>query len=131
MVKNGWGFRDHGTLKSGISHKWFDELSRLTEWFLCTDSDGMAFGLTSNLLCIFDTYFVLIISVWLTIKPNNLRTFCSQNFEKHDQASIFAKGVLENQFCSSVHLSVCDTFFSGSTQGMFLIYCMRIFCWIY
>ena len=40
MVKNGRVFRDHGTLKSGVSHKWFDELSRLIEWFLCTDSHG-------------------------------------------------------------------------------------------
>ena len=31
IIKNGWGFRDHGTLKSGVSHKWFDELSRLIE----------------------------------------------------------------------------------------------------
>ena len=31
MVKNG---RDHGTLKSSASPKWFDELSRLIEWFL-------------------------------------------------------------------------------------------------
>ena len=94
MVKKGWGFRDHGTLKSGVSHKWFDELSRLNECFLCTDSDGMVFGLTSNLLCIFDIYFVLILSIWLTIKPNNLRKFYSQISEKHDQISIFAEGVL-------------------------------------
>ena len=40
MVKKGWGFRDHGTPNSGVSHKWFDELSRLAEWFLCTESDG-------------------------------------------------------------------------------------------
>ena len=58
MVKNGQGFRDHGTLKSGVSHKRFDELSRLIEWFLCTDSDGMVFGLTSSQL-----YFVLILSI--------------------------------------------------------------------
>ena len=31
MLKNGWDFLDHGTLKSGVSHIWFDELSRLTE----------------------------------------------------------------------------------------------------
>ena len=34
MVKNGQGLIDHGTLKSGVSHKWFDELSRSIEWFL-------------------------------------------------------------------------------------------------
>ena len=94
MVKNGHGFRDHGTLKSGASHKWFDEMSRLIEWFLSIDSDGMVFSLTSNLLCIFDINFVLILSIWLTIKPNNLRKFYSQISEKHDQTSIFAEGVL-------------------------------------
>ena len=26
IVKNDQGFIDHGTLKSGVSHKWFDEL---------------------------------------------------------------------------------------------------------
>ena len=36
IVKNG---QDHGTLKSGVSHKWFDELSKLVEWFLHVDSD--------------------------------------------------------------------------------------------
>ena len=40
MVEKGWGFRDHGTLKLGVSHKWFDELSRLIEWYLYTESDG-------------------------------------------------------------------------------------------
>ena len=43
MVKNRWGFTDHGTLKPGVSHKWFDELSRLIEWFLHADSDGIIF----------------------------------------------------------------------------------------
>ena len=39
MVKNG----SHGTFKIGASHKWFDELSRLVEWFLHADSDGIIF----------------------------------------------------------------------------------------
>ena len=56
MVKNGWGFRDHRTLKSVVSRKWFDELSRLNEWFLCTDSNGMGFGLISILVFIFGIY---------------------------------------------------------------------------
>ena len=43
VVKNEWGLKDHGTLKPGISHKLFDELSRLTEWFLHADSDGIIF----------------------------------------------------------------------------------------
>ena len=25
IMKNEWGFLDHWTLKSGVSHKWFDE----------------------------------------------------------------------------------------------------------
>ena len=41
-----------GTLKSGASHKWFDESSRLTEWFLHGDSDWIIFCLTTSLLCI-------------------------------------------------------------------------------
>ena len=39
MVEKGWGFRDHGTLKLGVSHKWFDRLSRVIE-YLYTESDG-------------------------------------------------------------------------------------------
>ena len=38
-------------------------------------------------------FLVLIRSIWLTIKPNNL-TFNSRISEKHDQTSIFAEGVL-------------------------------------
>ena len=44
MVKNGWGLIDHGTHKPSVSHKWFDELSRLIEWFLHADSDGIFFS---------------------------------------------------------------------------------------
>ena len=50
--------RSYKTLKSGTSHKWFDESSRLTEWFLHGESDGIVFGLTSSLLCIFDICWV-------------------------------------------------------------------------
>ena len=39
-------------------------------------------------------FLVLILSIWLTIKPNNLRKFYSRISEKHDQTSIFAEGVL-------------------------------------
>ena len=35
-----WDFRDHGTRKLGVSHKCFDEFSRLIEWYLYTESDG-------------------------------------------------------------------------------------------
>ena len=44
MVEKGRGFRDHGTLKLGVSHKWYDELSRLIEWYLYTESDGYPAG---------------------------------------------------------------------------------------
>ena len=104
MLKNGRGFRDHGTLKSDVSHKWFDELSRLIEWFLCTDSGAIVFGLTSNLLCIFDISFLLFLSLWLTIKPNDLRKFYSQISEKHDQTPIFAEGSYKISF---VHVTIC------------------------
>ena len=53
LVKNGGGCIDHGTLKSGVSHNWFDEPSRWIESFLHGDSDGI-FGLMANLLCICD-----------------------------------------------------------------------------
>ena len=49
-------FRSYGIPKSGASHKWFDESSRLIKWFLHCDSD--LFGLTTSLLCIFDIYWV-------------------------------------------------------------------------
>ena len=61
MVKNEWGFIDHLTPRSVVSHKWYDELSRLIEWFFDADwmifdadSDGIIFGLTANLCCNFD-----------------------------------------------------------------------------
>ena len=136
MVKNGWGIRDHGTLKSGASHNWFDELSRLIELFLCTESDGMVFGLTSNLLCYFDIYCVLILSIWLTIKPNNLKFILRflKNMIKPPSLwkwsykvscvhlSIRLSACLSTCVCVCVCLSVCDTFFSGYAQLMFLIF---------
>ena len=54
MVKNERDLQDNETLKSGVSHKWFDESSRLVEWFLHTDSDRINFGLTTNLFGIFE-----------------------------------------------------------------------------
>ena len=36
------------TLISGVLHKWFDELSRLIEWYLHADSDGIIFGLIAQ-----------------------------------------------------------------------------------
>ena len=54
MVNNGGDFLDHWILKSCISHKWFDDLSRLTEWLLHANRDGVNFSLSASLLCIFD-----------------------------------------------------------------------------
>ena len=48
--KCGRPFRSDGSLKSGASHKWFDESSRLIEWFLHCDSNWVIFGLTTSLL---------------------------------------------------------------------------------
>ena len=53
------------------------------------------------------TFILYLLFIWLTIKPNNLRKFYSQISEKYDQTSIFAEGVLWQQFCSFVHLSIC------------------------
>ena len=58
MLKNGRDLLDQGTLKSCVSHKWFDELRRLIEWFLYADSDQITFGLTTNLLCVLDISWV-------------------------------------------------------------------------
>ena len=58
MVKNGQDLMDHGTLKPGVFHKWFGELSRLIEWFLCTVGDGIIFGLMIDLVCIFNIWML-------------------------------------------------------------------------
>ena len=54
MVKNGWDFLIQETLKSGLFPKWLDELSRLTEWYLDANSDGIIFVLIVNILGDFD-----------------------------------------------------------------------------
>ena len=62
MLKNGWDLSDHGTLKSGVSHKWFDESSRLIEWFLHADRDWII----SNLLLIYSvslTFAALVLEL--------------------------------------------------------------------
>ena len=46
VVKNGWHLKDCGILKPGMSHEWFHELSRLIEWFLHADSEGITFCCT-------------------------------------------------------------------------------------
>ena len=54
VVKNEKGLKDRGTVKPNTSHKWFDELSRLTEWFVHADSDRI-------LRFCFKWYFILAI----------------------------------------------------------------------
>ena len=39
-------------------------------------------------------FLALILSMWLTIKPNNVRKFYPRISEKHDQTSIFVEGAL-------------------------------------
>ena len=51
LVKNWHFLLDHGTLKSGVSHKRFDEFNRFIELFLHVDSKKIIFGLTANLVC--------------------------------------------------------------------------------
>ena len=58
MLKDGRDLLDYGTLKSTVSHKWFDESSWLTELFLNADSYWIIFGLTTNLLSIFEIYLM-------------------------------------------------------------------------
>ena len=50
-MENGRGLIDHRPLKSGVSHKCFDEM---IERFLHVDSDGIIFGLMTILLYICD-----------------------------------------------------------------------------
>ena len=54
MISNGQDLIYHGTFKSVVSFKWFDEFSRSIEWILHPNSNGMIFGLKNSLLCIFD-----------------------------------------------------------------------------
>ena len=58
MFKNGQHLLDYGTLKPGVSHKWFDESSKLIDWFLHADSGWIIFGLTTNQLCSSDIFWV-------------------------------------------------------------------------
>ena len=53
IVKNAWELLDHETLKSGVFSKRFDESSRLIQWYLDVNSDGIIFGLVVNIICIF------------------------------------------------------------------------------
>ena len=64
MVEKGSGFRDHGTFKLGVSHKWFDEMSRLIE-YLYTESDGYPLELPK---------FAILGCYCLIINLRNLKT---------------------------------------------------------
>ena len=84
-----WDLLDHGSLKSGVSHKWFDGLSRLVEWFLHVDSDLIIFGFTTNLLCLLDICWVFNVVVlvkyllWCFVASahrRSFRTWFSQTF---------------------------------------------------
>ena len=77
MRKNWQDLLDHGTLKSGVSHKWFDISSRLIEWFLHADSDWIVYGLTTSLVCILgicwvSTAIVLAENVLLLVLTENV-----------------------------------------------------------
>ena len=136
MVKNDWGCRDHRTLKSSVPHKWFDKLSRLIAQFLCTDSDGTVFGLTSSLLCIFDIYFVLF-----PYASQSSQIIWENFFLKFLKSMIKHRSLQKGSYkISSVHLSICLSvclsvthFFQNQLSGwwMFLIFCTRIFCHIH
>ena len=71
-------------------------------------------------------------------KPNNFKeNFIldfSKNVMKHPSLrrdSIKSVLFISPSVCLSACLPVCDAFFSGSTQWIFLIFWMRIFCHIY
>ena len=79
-------------------------------------------------------FLVLILSIWITIKPNNLNFILE--FLKN---MIKPPSLLKSSYkISAVHLSICLSvrlsathFFSGSTRWIFLIVCVRTFCHIY
>ena len=52
-------------------------------------------------------FLLLIISIWFTIKPNNLTKIYSWILEEHDRTSIFANGSYKiSRVCLSISLSV-------------------------
>ena len=53
MVKNVQDLLDQ-SLKWGIFHIWFDELSRMIEWFLQVEIDGIVICFTVTVLCFLD-----------------------------------------------------------------------------
>ena len=93
MVKNGKALEIMGLLNQVYPT---NDLMNWADWLndFCVPIVIVIFGLTSSLLCNFEIYFVLVSSIWFTVKPNNLRKFYFQISEKHDWTSIFAEGTL-------------------------------------
>ena len=121
----------HRTLKSGVSHKWFDELSRLIEWFVHADGDGR-----NNFW--FDCHSTLC--VWYVNAEDSLQlylaTFCSRrslwtkttkNDQKWPKNKVFplfwkmlpfiftGNGLNENWCCS---LSYCTSPITGEILAL-------------
>ena len=134
MVKNEYGLIDHGTLKSGVSHKWFDELSILIQWFLYADSDGIIFGLMTSPInfvsltskCWRTTAVALSQSFWekFPLGKNDPKIGFFLYFEKFYQNWDLLKTYL-NKNCSKINLMDRDfgfmTRFWISTTELFLI----------
>ena len=132
----GWGWSqsecgliDHGTLKSGVSHKWFDELSRFFERFLHVDSGGIIFGFTTNLhiwnpgrpLQLYIAGVFRKKSLWAKMTPKWVFSLFWKIL-----SLIFAGNVLnKNWYCSEFDLTDCDlgfiTRFWISTIELFFI----------
>ena len=84
MLKDRRDLLDYGTPKSAVSYKWLDESSWLTELFLNADSYWIIFGLTTNLLSIFDIYLmstavVLVKNVLLLVPTGKVLELGSPN----------------------------------------------------
>ena len=85
-------------------------------------------------LCCIPLYFflVLILSIWLTIKPNNFKESFLLEFLKN----IIKPPSLQKKSyeITPVHLSIClppdrsVTHFSQDLLLIYIIFCMRIFC---
>ena len=72
MLENGRGLLDHETVKSDVSHKWFDALIRLTGWFFHADSDGGESSLYLWHLIYLGNFLFLSYS-WKVVQPIRLQ----------------------------------------------------------
>ena len=86
-----------------------------------------------TMLILLFLFLALILSIWLTIKPNNFRKFCSCIFKKHDPSLWRASYKISHVFlsiCLSVRPSV--THFSQDLLGGFsLFFAWECFAIIY